>query len=268
MFKRFLFGCLFLLSLSTCRKDKEANVIVNIADDFYIDMFENISNGEQRFELKVSTIAMQSCLNYLIDYDVTIDKESHTIELIINDLITPGDCLEGSSSAKLTVPFGYLPVGFYIFNINLKNAVFNTGRLAVFEDQYLLEMNTDYGIEIVNDLLYRIPQNTLWGYVAYANSSSTTAGENFLSDFENLNSINSVEGNTLYPFGYYGYFDLQEDNKIVLSKKINANHHIPFLFQNTTNDVSAVRALVGNACADNNLDIHIFTEYGLDINCE
>ncbi|MFT5384135.1 MAG: hypothetical protein ACI81W_001535 [Saprospiraceae bacterium] len=268
MYKKFLMACLLLMSLFACKKDNQTNVIVNIADDFYVDMFEDISNGDQRFQLNISTISTQSCLNYLIDYDVTIDKESHAIELIINDLIEPATCEVGVSITEITIPLGFLPNGYYSFNLNLKNAVFNKGRLGVFQDQYLLDMNSDDGIDIVNAILYRIPKNTLWGYVAYENNSSATAGENFVSSLENLPTVNNIENNNLYPFGYYGYFKLKEDSKIDLSEEINANHHIPFFFQNDSDDVSTIRTLVEDACGNSNLAIHIFTESGLEIKCE
>ncbi len=268
MYQKILVACLLLLFISACNKGDQT-VIVNIEDDFYIDMFENISNGEQRFQIDISTILDQSCTNYQIDFDISIDKQSNKIELIINDLVEPDDCLEGTAPARRTVPFGYLLTGAYAFSINLKDAIINTGRLTVFGDHYLLDMDSDDGIEMIHTRLNRIPQNTLWGYIAYNNGSSSTDAERFISDLEAISTFEDINDNSSYPSGYYGYFELDDTKTLSIETEIVSNHHIPFLLHGETNDLSELMALKENACQNNSdLDIHIFTEYGLELTCE
>ena len=268
MYLKILVGCLFLLGLFGCKKDNQTNVIVNIEDDFYIDLFEDIGDGEQIFQLDISTISEQSCLNYQIDHDLSVDTQTYKIELVINDLLEPNDCIEGMSPTNLALPFGQLPMGSYSFSINLKDAVFNKGRLSVLEDQYLLQLNSDYGIEMLHNLLYRIPQNTLWGYVAYDSSTSNAEADGFVADLEALSVIENVESNTLYQSGYYGYFNVDEDKKVALTKEISSSYHKPFLFHNVSDDLTEVEGLIISACGNGNLDIHLFTEKGQEIKCE
>lgn len=264
MFKNISVACLCLMSLFACNKDEPTNVIIDITDDFYIDMFEDISNGEQRFQFEISTIALQDCPNYLIDYDITIDKDFRNIDLVLNDLIPPSDCFGDSTVAKRSISLGYMPSGAYSLKINLKDAVFNQGRLSVFGNQYILEMDSDDGIEVLNDRLYRIPRNTLWGYISYSNLNDA---QEFLVELEESSSIFPIDDFNDYLPGYYGYFDLNEDRNIVLQQTLNTNS-VPFIFRNESNDINSIKDFVEIACDEFNVDVHFFTEYGLELNCE
>jgi len=143
MYQKILLSCLLLITLSACPKEPPT-VIVDVEDDFYIDMFEDISNGNQLFQLDITTIKKQTCLNYQIDYSLNFNEQSNDIELIINDLVEPTDCEMGDAAATLTVPFGTLASGVYDFDINLKDAVINKGSLSVYSDRYELSRDRSF----------------------------------------------------------------------------------------------------------------------------
>lgn len=268
MFQRFIVGCICLVLFSTCKKNKEENLIVNIEDDFYIDLFEDISNGEKRFQMDVATIHDQACLNFNIDYSLDFDEQINTIDLTLNNLVEPEHCIEGEAPAEVVIPFGTINPGTYSFNISLKDAVVNNGRLLVFADRFQLEMDSDDGIEIVNEQLYRIPGKTIWGYVGYSSTEDMDDAERFINDLEGLSSVFDIENNNLYKSGYYGYFRISDEKDLVLSGEINQNYYLPFIFQHDSENLAEINSVLDNACFNNQaLDIHIYTDNGQELIC-
>lgn len=268
MYQKILFSCLLFIFVFGCKKDNQTNVIVDIEDDFYIDMFEDISNGERRFQLDITTIKDQSCINYQIDFDLDFDEPGRKIGLTLNDLIEPEDCIEGMSPVSLTVPVGSVASDDYTFNINLKDAVINQGQLKVTDYAYQLEMDSDDGIQLVHEQLNRIPENTLWGYIAFDNNASAPSAEGFLSDLENLSTVSSIRGNTLYEPGFFGYFDLDDDLKILWPTTLDVNNFIPFIFSHNSTDLSDIKEVINDVCADNeNIEIVIASDTGWTYDC-
>lgn len=264
----FLVSCLCLILVLGCKKNKDNNIIVNIEDDFYVDMFEDISNGERRFELRITTIKDQPCLNASIDYDLDFEEQSNTIDLSINDLVDPEQCIEGSEPVFVIVPFGSLNSGTYTFNINLKDAVVNKGRLVVYNDRYEMSMESDDGIEIVHEELMRIPNNTIWGYVGYDVNNASADATDFISELKNLPNVFDVQNNNLYKPGYYGYFNLEDNKDILLSGEINANNFRSFIFQQEDENPTNVETLINTTCVEHaELTIEMFMQNGQELNC-
>ncbi len=267
MYQKILICFLVVLCFSTC-KDKKTNVIVDVDDDFTIDMFENIDNGVRNFQLDISTISPQTCLNYTISYDLDFNEQDNNIELTLNELIEPDDCIQGTSTTSLTIPFGSISEGTYRFDLNLKDAVINQGQLSVTAGHYLLEMESNDGIEILNPQLNRIPNNTIWGYVAYDNSSASTDAQDFLSNLQGLNTVFNIENNNLYSAGYFGYFQLGENKELTLPGEINFNFYKSFIFQHDSDNLEDINQVMLDACGlSSELEIFIFNDKEPTMSC-
>lgn len=268
MCQKILLSCLCIFVLFSCRKD-DPKVIVDIDDDFYINMFEDISNNDKKFQINITTIQEQTCINFEIDYDLNFNEQTNSFELIINDLVEPEDCAQGTAFASVVAPFGRLSEGSYSFNLNLKDAVINTGRLFVREDSYELNMNSNDGIEILNEKMYRIPEKTLWGYAIYEDGSADTEAVNFISDLQNLSNTQNVIDNNAYNPGFYGYFNLDDDKRILINPESETTNYQSFIFSHESNDLSGVEELMTQACTDSssNLKIYIYTDTGMTMVC-
>lgn len=245
---RSLLACCLIILISACKKENDPDIIVNIEDDFYVNMFEDISNGERRLEFRLTSIKEQECLNYSIDYNLSFNEGSDMLELSINDLVQPEICIEGTSTASVTVPFGEISDGTYTLFINLKDAITNHGRLSVDDTHYQLDLDSDDGIEITNDILYRVPQQTIWGSIAYDSNNQEDNADAILNDLEEVNGIRTIQDDNAYSSGYYGYFDLDESKSISLQVKPEKEYHKPFIYTVEGDDLTAINDLIETAC--------------------
>lgn len=271
MYRKILLSCLLLVAFFTsCDKETPSGVIVDIEDDFYINMFEDISSGTARFQIDLSTIKEQDCLNYAIIYDLDTNVVNRAIELTINDLLEPEDCIEGMTTTHTIIPMPTLASNLYTFNINLKDAIINEGTLRVTDNRYELEMDTDDGIEIVNSTLYKIPRNTIWGYVAYNNGISADSAADFITNLTSLSTVFGIDNNPDYNVGYYGYFKLDDDFNLELrnEESLDASNIIPFIFRHNSDDLQDIIDQADEACNTNsNLEITFFSEKGWTYTC-
>jgi hypothetical protein len=73
-------------------------------------------------------------------------------------------------------------------------------------------METLDGISIPNSRLYKVPQNTIWGYVSYSSIDAEEQADEF------LNELNSIAEAKPFLDGYYGYFSMENDKLTVLTE--------------------------------------------------
>jgi hypothetical protein len=265
---RFLIAyCLFFLVLG-CKNNNDPDIIVNIEDDFSINMFEDISNGERRLELRLTSIKEQNCLNYSIDYNLSFNEGANIIELSINDLVEPELCVAGTAQAKVKIPFGSLNTGNYIFYLNLKDAIQNTGRLSVTPEYYNIAMDSDDGVELSNEKLFRIPQQTIWGTIAYNDDNLSEDAESIVAALEDISSIEAIIDDGLYPSGYYGYFELDDQKAINILEAPSTNYHLPFIFSYESGDYAEIADLLESSCDQYpNLNIEFRLANGQIMHC-
>ena len=268
-----LFALIFGAFLFTdCSKEdaNDENVLINIQDEFYIDLWEDLSDGHRTLVIPVKTIQLQECRDYAIAFEseISLSESYRSITLSLNDLIPPADCIEEEAPARAEIGLGGLQNDSYNIRINLKDAVVNHGQLYVTDEYYRLETVTDNGIEVLHSRLMRIPANICWGYVAYENESEAETAENIvkaLDDLAAVSNLNEVaEG---YDAGYYGYFTLDQSNKISLNEAITSNYHQTFIFRYEDN-FTEIEDLVNTECSNHpGLKIMVYNELGEVISC-
>jgi len=185
--------------MSSCTKDpNDPGIIVDVSQTFKLSLFEQVDTLQNQFYLQASTIENQECSNFTIDYSV--ERISGKIIVSLNEILPPDDCQGGEGPAMADIQIGYLIPGTYEVEINLRNVVKNTGILQVQPSYFYLEMNEDAGLILEQDFLYRIPESTIWGYVAYNSSNLENAANNFLSELYEMTA--PFNG----PSGFYGHF--------------------------------------------------------------
>lgn len=201
--KRFLTLFLVLGVVCTaCKKEEDPALILNIEEEFSINLWEELGQNSRDFQLNLLTIKKNfKCQNYEVGFDKS--QTGNNLFVTINDIIEPTDCLPGENKALGNVDFGKLTDGFYNLKISLKDQVTNEGLLEVKEDYYQISMNSKDGIAIDNSKLYRVPDRLIWGFVQYKDENITTAFLEELADF--TKPINLEDGN-------YGHFNLENSN--------------------------------------------------------
>ncbi len=263
------FGFLLFLvvALSNCKKDElNPSVIINVEDDFYVDLFEDISNGENIFKINIKSIKDQDCLNAVIDYTPQILEGEDRIILAINDILEPEICIPGRAPAFTSVPFENIKEKAYNIQINLKDIIINEGSLVINSKEYFLEMSTENGLELVHDRLYKIPKKAIWGYVGYEEENHKMIAENFIKDLEEISSIMSISDN--FDIGYYGYFTILEDRSVLLHQEIEDKFLNSFLFYYDAESQEIID-LIDSYCSSNpEINFHVFNGEGEEMKCQ
>jgi len=251
-----LFGVLLTLFLLTwsCKDDPSGdNVNIAIQDEFKILLWENLHSNFRSFQLKIETIESNFCENTLIETNTS--TENGFIAVVINE-ISENSCSSSIYPATSEFEIGALVNNEYDLFVSLKEVIYNYGKLIV-EDQYFeLEMNSLDGIVVPNERLYKVPLNTIWGYVA-----SDGGNLNLVYD-EFLNELNNITSDRIFNDGHYGYFSSEDNELTILSEEISQNNHKSFGFGYDGNSNEVINMLDAFRTHYPNASFKIFTSKG------
>ncbi|MEM6967078.1 MAG: hypothetical protein AAF573_20110, partial [Bacteroidota bacterium] len=200
---------IFILSIVGCKSDPNENEPnVSIEDEFMILLWENLSPSGTSFNLNIKTIESQSCENTLID--VVPSVFANNIAVTIHDIPTP-DCSDAVFPATAEIILGNIAEENYNVQVSLKNVVNNEGIMIVTPDYYEIEMGQLNGIVMPEQRLYKIPNNTIWGYIAYSEDSLNVVTDAFVA------GLADVADPRTYTDGYYGYFSVDNNELTILN---------------------------------------------------
>jgi hypothetical protein len=224
--------------------------LVDVPNTFNIRLIEQLDSTGKAFSLEVTTIEFQDCMEKSVDFNLS--QSYNAVLVSLNDIITPDECPDGSAPARSTVLLKDLEIRTYTIDINLKNTVKNTGTLTVLPDQFILEMETEDGFQVLNPELWRIPERTIWGSFSYATEDMAVVVQNFLADLESL-----CEENT-FPEGDYGHFYVVNSESILIPDQAPAGLSFRRNFLFTCDPVSVgLPALMESYRTEYGVDIHI-----------
>ncbi len=250
---------LFLLVFTIgCKDDPiEEGVDVTIEKEFEILLWESLDDSSRTFNLNVETIKSEFCENTLIDISPSV--VGNDIFITIHDIPAP-DCPSPTFIADANVEVGSLNSNFYKTVISLKNVVENEGILTVDDDYYELTMNEFNGISIPENRLYKVPQNTIWGYVASDDNNADSLVDGFIAELED------VTDSQAYIDGYYGYYSVLNNELTILDQGISQSSvrtTFGFSYQGDNSDLMNILATYRSQNAG--VDFKIFTSKGEEL---
>ena len=182
-------------------------IVTNIEKEFYINLWEELHPNSRILRIDLQSIKNQDCLNYSIDYKW--NATTSQFDLGINDITPPGDCLPGVGPAKTQIPVGDLENQIFNVNIGLGETVINEGQLVVTGESYTLQMDTEEGIIIPEKTLRRVPNGSVWGFVAWQDEADQSTADDLLVQ---LNALGTALDLTE---GKYGYFSMINEQLLV-----------------------------------------------------
>ncbi|MEM9916948.1 MAG: hypothetical protein AAF990_02560 [Bacteroidota bacterium] len=219
-----IFALSVLVSMIGCRKEKAEPIIdINIAEEFYVDLWEELDPELKTFKLRLPTIQKQACPQTTLDYDFQANGQQFVISL--QELVSPDNCVTDSSFINTDVLLGDLANGTYSLRINLKEEVVNKGELSVNEEKYTINMESLHGLSLVRSELLRVPDQTIWGTFGFNKLQLSDAKDEFLQELQNMSGLK------IYPTGYYGYFSIQDDGSVDVPVESNFAFNSPFILQ-------------------------------------
>lgn len=217
---------LSLVFVLACSKESiDPEIVVNIDDEFKIDLWEDLDNGKSGFAFKVESVRSYDCRNNTINYRQVVGQRS--VAITFEDIEKGPVCQAGNAPAMAHIAVGELSVNNYTLFLNLRGSIENRGALNVFEDRFEISMKDHDGIALVRKTLLRVPEGSVWGFVAFDSKEDESLAEQFFRDLEQLEQIESAK----YNEGYYGYFSLDANNGLNISEVTDQTYSLPFLYQ-------------------------------------
>lgn len=242
--------------LSACQQDEEPIIISEVEDEFYVEMQEAFLPEGRSLQLVLSTIALEECLQTIIDVDYFRLPDAASIT--INEIRPISDCTPGMAPATATVNLGQIESPTLPLTIDIRGAVINNGSIAVNEDYYRLYMEVEGGIIVAEDLLRRIPEGTIWGAMLHDESEAIQlAAQSLLQDIAALSKAQLLQS------GYYGYFEIDDNGLSFKEGTQLANAPAVFQYQ-LKESVQQLKALVAqyrNEYGDQ-LQIFVYDTWG------
>ncbi|MFK8006779.1 MAG: hypothetical protein AB8H03_10420 [Saprospiraceae bacterium] len=240
-----------------CKDDPiDEGVNITIEDEFKILLWESLEGNDRSFNLNVETIKSESCENTLIDVAPSI--VGNNISFTIHDIPEP-DCPAPIFIANANVEAGALASQSYEVIISLKNVIQNKGTLEVGSDYYDLKMKALDGIVIPEKRLYKVPQNTIWGYIASDNSNADSVSDGFIDE------LIDVTGDQDYIDGYYGYFSAENNELTILQQNITYGSIRTFGLSYDGDNSDLITILSNFRSQHTNVEFKIFTSKGEEL---
>jgi hypothetical protein len=217
---------LFLIAVffTSCELAKvgEPIIVPDVDDEFYIDWRENLSPTQRTLQLVIRTIKSEQCPDASITYNFSRLNLGYRISL--NDIVAPDNCDEKDQPAYAEIPMGYVGPGTYQIEIDLKNSVSNEGTLQSYSNSYSLNMRSEDGIQILEKVLYKIPEHSVWGYFDFEKIEDEEVVENL------LNELAQMKVPSTFDEGYYGHFRIGSTGQIALAEQPISSRLKTFIF--------------------------------------
>lgn len=219
--RKIYFATLVLLAFllfSSCLKIKKESLPLGPVN---LGFFETLSPDARYLGLYFYTDEQFPCTNYFINYDYSSDMGN--LDIHLKEVEATDFCITATGPATAQMNLGIYQAGNYQVNIKVVNAA-NVGTLQVTPTSYILMMNNPQMLTLLTDTLYRIPENTIWGYVAYNKTEYDTVATAFLDSLEQRGAepINLIPGD-------YGYFTLTEDGELTLIDQPDTEFSLNFI---------------------------------------
>ena len=255
MLRKISIICTLAIGLSACKIGSldDPIIIANVDREFEIELWELLSKEDRKLVFRVNSLEEENCLNSTVSTNAFFGQRS--IQISIDDIITPSDCIEGRAPAKTEIDASLVKAGIYNLTIDLKKTIVNEGQLIANNNSYEVSMFSSKGIQIPHNTLLSVPNDIMWGFIHYNTPDQLEAAQNFVTELEKNNEVINIKD------GYYGYFT-QDDGQLSVLDQPNTRT-LPFLFTQKMTPQS-IQAFVGKLQANfkEELSIQILNSVG------
>jgi hypothetical protein len=219
-----------VFSSAGCGKEYSRQMIDS---DIGVRMWEILDSTKRILQIRCATEKYYNCMNYQISK--TIRKTSDKIDIHFNGILVSDVCLTAFGPATTIIDLGKLSNRTYNLNIKVEGYK-NEGKLIVTSEYYAIELNNQNQIQIANNILYRIPANTIWGTVGYHIGSTEPLAQTFIDSLQFFGATAQT-----YQPGNYGEFEIESSGQIIVPTSYNFRQ--PFVF-NYSGNTSKLKRLV------------------------
>lgn len=232
----FLLGLKILLTTS-CSLDNTGDPIIipEVEKEFQVSLREQLGPAPRRLEVLLQTVKLQPCLDAAITHELL--PAPGLIRIDIDGIHLPDNCMTGTAPARDTITLDQLANNNYLFEINLKRTISNEGSLRISAETYTLNLGLEKGLILPYKQLRRIPDYTIWGYVAHGSPSAAGIAGQFVNELSARSAPANLQA------GHYGHFSVASGSGSITVADSPADLTLrPFAFRYTGN-VDDLRSL-------------------------
>jgi len=198
---------IMLLSFA-CQEDPNDPIIVaNLEQEVQLSL-EEVLGTPDAVRFRLTTFELADCLNYGIDID--FERTGNTLNLQVNEILAPPDCLPGSAPAKGSVIVQGLTPGLYNLTVDLKGVSPSVGSLYVLTDRYLLSMEEAGEVGLLREEVLQVPPQSFWGFVQWETEAGRDLAQAFLATLRAEFAEREAEA------GHYSYFEVVDGKPVLL----------------------------------------------------
>ena len=209
--------------------------ISEIDSDIIVGMHERLDSSGRTFRLFFRTERQYSSGSNPIKYCVS--KNNNQIVINLDFVLEIGMTCD-IGPARCMTDFGKLENGTYNFEINIAGKK-NIGTLTVTSKNYKLSFANSNQLEIIDTVLNRVPDNTIWGLVGYHKESTITIVNDFLKSLEEAGTVKHN-----FDAGNYNYFQIDNNGNMLTPEYHGYWFAIPFAYHFPNNNLSAIEEVV------------------------
>jgi hypothetical protein len=204
-----------------CREN-DMDLVLNVEEEFLLDMREAFKPGEPGFEFLIKSIEPTYCEESRIVAEHY--KDGSEIYMQIKHISAPISCNEEADQQLVEVlTLDHLQEKIYRISFAIRDLVVNHGFLTLSDDRYTLRFESTDGFLVSHTELLKIPQNTVWGYLTTNNAGHLDALEEFLQELGNPAQPD-------IPPGFYGHFKVDEYGTLNF-EQVSMTYHAGFIFE-------------------------------------
>lgn len=192
---------------SSCSLFEQASpdLVINIDEDILLDLREHLGVDGNGFYLNMTSQDSFQCAG--LEYDYQFNRQGQAFYLQIKGLKNPSSC-NGENHYVTNDVFVMVENGSYAINLDIGNEITNQGVLTIQDDHAILSFQENHGIHVSHELLLRIPEGTVWGFVSAGGQLETVLS--WIN--ENFQDI-GVESDLAA--GYYGHFEIPHSDRVL-----------------------------------------------------
>lgn len=203
---RLSFLLLMIIVSISCNKDTGELSVVNLDGEFTLSVSQELLPTGPDFSLKVETTNIQECADAEIVYEVR--SEESGVNVILQDISQIEDCNSGAGVARRYISINTDGQDTDL-SISLRSAVKNIGVINITPNSYTLEMNTLDGIIISRDMIERIPEDLVIGYISGNDDSEIESVHNAIRSWEDAPLLDGDFGLFTIAFGNINFVDFE-----------------------------------------------------------
>ncbi|RME95931.1 MAG: hypothetical protein D6772_12560 [Bacteroidetes bacterium] len=205
-------GWLLLLGAAcNLNQDKDPIIVPVLEDEFYLDLWQELSPAGSSLVIEFETLQEEDCLN--AEVLSSYERVNRILKLTLFDILEPESCIPGRAPARGEETLAGLEQGTYNLLIDLQEIVRNEGTLSIDAGGFQVETPT-HGFQWRHGRIERIAPEALWGYISYANETERLIAEQQLTELAQFTT--PLAG----VVGYYGHFEIMEDGSFALAERI------------------------------------------------